>query len=105
MLKTIVSLLLLLSLTMTLCISGDGCAARAGNDTGTQIISSNNTQNMPCKDASAGVSHHCMCKHHALGDAHLLQKNMFALRNMFFVANDAVKTSFMLAPLLKPPSA
>lgn len=106
MLKSILHLLIVVSLLLTPCVH---TAEFDGDASGNSLIAMMMTS--PCSDGAGDQGkmvqpgHHCWCKHSSFARIETTKHDIELRRGAPFIENDAMKASAVVAPLFKPPSA
>lgn len=105
MLKSILNLIIVLSLLLTPCVIAAEFGADANRDGVMRVISAA-TQDDGSVDPGKMVQpgHHCWCEHLTFAKFETSRYDIGNRRGSPFVGDDAIRASAVVPPLLEPPS-
>ena len=106
MLKSILNLLIVLSLLVTPCVHAvefDGTVSRDGLIA--IMMTSTRSDGAAEQGKRVQPGHHCWCEHPSFANIETARPDIDTRRGALLVGNDAMKASAVVAPLLEPPSA
>lgn len=106
MLKSILNLLIVLSLLVTPCVHAaefDGTVSRDGRVA--MMMTSTRSDGAADQGKMVQPGHHCWCEHLSFASIETARHDIDIRRGALVIGNDAMKASAVVAPLLEPPSA